>query len=425
MPQVKLTVRNASTLPAPTEGFIEYFDLGLPGFGIRVSSKGRRTWIVRYRIRGRKAKGSMSLGTVSGDGKKDFADARGKAKDALRAAEKGIDPAEPARKERHAETFMELAERYIEEYAKGPHYREDGKGKPRKRSWKTDQRIINSDLNPIIGNMKALTITRADIRQVLRTVLDRDAPTMANRVHEVVRMIFAWALAEEIGGIEHNPCDGLPRPSEEHSRDRVLNTEEIKILWRALRDPPAGMPLRCALALSLQLVTAQRKGEVIAAEWLEMDRNDERMWTIPAEKSKNARSHRVPLSDMALELLAEVKKLSGRSRWLFPSPDGDKPMTARAVNHAVLRVKDKLGIGDDIRPHDLRRSAASHMTSIGISRFIVARVLNHAEHGVTAVYDRHSYDREKRQALDAWARRLDEITSAKQQHPNVEELRRA
>jgi integrase len=421
VPQIKFTARNASTLPAPAEGFIEYFDIGLPGFGLRVSSKGRRTWIVRYRVKGRKAKGSMSLEF----GIDELADARGAAKDALRAAERGIDPAAPARKERHAETFRELASRYIEEYAKGPHYKEDGTGTPRKRSWKTDERIIKRDLNPLIGNMKALAVTRADIRQVLRTVLERDAPIMANRVHEAARMIFAWAITEEIGGIEHNPVDGVPRPAEEHSRERVLSADEIRTLWKALSDPPAGMTRRCALVLKLQLVTAQRKGEIISAEWREMDCDGERIWTIPADKAKNERSHRVPLSDTALDLLAEVRKLSGRSRWLFPSPRADKPIIARAVNYAVSRVKDKLGIGDDVTPHDLRRSAASHMTSIGISRFIVARVLNHAEHGVTAVYDRHSYDREKRQALDAWARRLDEIISGKQQPSNVEELRRA
>jgi integrase len=371
-------------------------------------------------VRGRKAKGSISLKF----GIDELADARGAAKDALRAAEKGIDPAEPARKERHAETFHELATRFIEEYAKGPHYK-DGKGAPRKRSWQTDQRIINRDLNPIIGNMKALMVTRADIRQVLRTVLERDAPIMANRVYEVVRMIFTWAIREEIGGIEHNPCEGLPRPSQEHSRDRVLSAEEIKTLWGALSNPPAGMTHRCALALKLQLVTAQRKGEIINAEWAEIDGDDERIWTIPADKAKNGQSHRVPLSDMALDLLREIKKLSGRSRWLFSSPRGDKPMIARAVNYALSRTKHKLGVGNDVTPHDLRRSAASHMTSIGISRFIVARVLNHAEQGVTAVYDRHSYDREKRQALEAWARRLEEIITRVQQPSNVQELRRA
>lgn len=411
MPQIKLTAKNVPTLPAPAEGFVEYFDMGLPGFGLRVSSKGRRTWLVRYRIRGRKGKGSMSLGTL---GTVDLANARGLAKDALRAAEKGVDPAEPKRQERHAETFRELAARYIAEYAK-----------KRKRSWKADERIIERDLVPALGNMRASTIRRADIRHVLHTIVDRNAPIMANRTLEVLRMIFAWALNEEIGGIETNPCAGVPRPVHERSRDRVLSAEEIRSFWTALERPPAGMPLRCALALKLALVTAQRKGEVVGAEWSEMDREGERVWTIPGAKAKNGRSHRVPLSDTALDILSEIKKLSDRSRWLFPSPAGDKPMTARAVNHAVLRVLDKLGVGDDVTPHDLRRSAASHMTSTGISRFIVARVLNHTERGVTAVYDRHSYDREKRQALDAWAARLKEIVSGITVPSNVTELRRA
>lgn len=407
MPQVKITARNAPTLPAPAEGNIEYFDMILPGFGLRVSSKGRRTWFARYRIKGRKAKGSMSLGTLTD---LDLADARDKAKDAFRTAHKGHDPAEPIRKERHAETFKELGERYIKEYAK-----------KRKRSWRSDERIILRELNPAIGNMKASAVRRADIRQILRTITERDAPIMANRTRETARMVFAWALSEEIGGIELNPCAGIKPPAEEKSRDRVLSADEIATLWKALTKPPAGMPYRCALALKLQLVTIQRKGEVVGAEWHEIDER-EKMWTIPAEKAKNGLAHRVPLSDAALEILGQIKKFSRGSRWLFPSPAGDRPMAARAINHAVLRVIDKLGI-ENVRPHDMRRTGASHMTSIGISRFMVGRVLNHSERGVTAVYDRHSYDREKRQALDAWAARLEEIVTGKAKASNVVELR--
>ena len=409
MPQVKLTARNAPNLPAPAEGSIEYFDLGLPGFGLRVSSQGRRTWFARYRIKGRKAKGSMSLGTLD---VVHLADARGAAKDALRTAEKGDDPAEPRRKERHSESFKELAERYITEYAK-----------KRKRSWQTDERIIKRELNPAIGNMKASTVRRPDIRQITRGIVDRDAPIMANRTQEVARMVFAWAISEEIGGVEINPCAGLKRPAEEHSRDRVLSEKEIAKFWTALTKPPGGMPYRCALAIKLQLVTIQRKGEIVGGEWPEFDLS-EKMWTIPAEKAKNGLAHRVPLSDLALELLRELKKFSGKSRWLFPSPAGDRPMAARAINHALIRVADKIGV-DNVRPHDMRRTGASHSTSIGIPRFIVARLLNHAERDVTAVYDRHSYDREKRQALEAWARRLDEIVSGKSQPSNVVELARA
>jgi integrase len=409
MPQVKITSRNAPTLPAPAAGNIEYFDLILPGFGLRVSSKGRRTWFARYRIKGRKVKGSLSLGTVT---EVDLADARDRAKDVFRAAHKGHDPAAPVRKERHGETFKELGERYIEEYAK-----------KRKRSWEADERIIKRELNPTLGNMKAATIKRADIRPILRGIVDRGAPIMANRTREVARMVFSWAIEEEIGGVEHNPCDGVKRPADENSRDRVLSADEITTLWEALTKPPGGMPYRCALALKLQLVTIQRKGEIIGAEWREIDLR-EKVWTIPAEKVKNGLAHRVPLSDTAVEILAQIKKFSGSSRWLFPSPAGDRPMAARAINHAVIRTLGKIGL-ENVRPHDLRRTGASHMTSIGIPRFNVGKVLNHVEKGATKVYDRHSYDREKRQALDAWALRLDEIVSGKAQAPNVVELVRA
>jgi integrase len=81
-----------------------------------------------------------------------------------------------------------------------------------------------------------------------------------------------------------------------------------------------------------------------------------------------------------------------------------------------------LGTGD-ATPHDLRRTAASHMTSIGVSRLVVSKILNHAEPGITAVYDRHSYDREKRAALDAWGIRLEEIIGGRSGRPTVVRMR--
>ncbi|HXP77462.1 MAG TPA: tyrosine-type recombinase/integrase [Stellaceae bacterium] len=412
MPQVKFSSRGISALPAPGSGRVEYFDIGLPGFGLRVSAEGRRTWLVRYRVKGRKVKGSMTLGTFDAD-RFGLAEARDKAKDALRAAEKGIDPAEPVRKARRADTVKELAERFLEEYAK-----------KRKRSWHTDERIIERDIVPEIGNLKASIVTRANIRQVLRTVMEREAPIMANRVLGLLRKIFNWAIAEEIGGVEHNPCALIGKPAQENRRDRVLSVEEIATLWKALDDPAVRLPKRIRIALKLQLVTAQRKGEVISAEWAEMDRQNERVWTIPAEKAKNKLAHRVPLSTVALELLGELKPLSGKSRWLFPSPKEDRPIVGRAVNHALTKALDHLGVSN-ITPHDLRRTAASHMTGMGISRLVVQKILNHVETSVTSVYDRHSYDPEKRQALDAWARRLGEITAGKVPASNVVELARA
>lgn len=131
------------------------------------------------------------------------------------------------------------------------------------------------------------------------------------------------------------------------------------------------------------------------------------LWTIPAERSKNGLPHRVPLSPLALELLGEAEKLA-KSPWVFPGANPITHLSGNAVDHALQSSRKVLELSD-LTPHDLRRTAASHMTGMGISRLVVAKILNHAESGITAVYDRHSYDTEKRQALDAWGQRLQEI----------------
>ena len=108
---------------------------------------------------------------------------------------------------------------------------------------------------------------------------------------------------------------------------------------------------------------------------------------------------------LGLDLLAVIGNQAGESPFLFPSPRQGQPIHINALAHALRRNRDILGI-EPFTPHDLRRTAASHMTSMGISRLVVSKILNHVERGVTAVYDRHSYDDEKRMALDAWGRRL-------------------
>ena len=136
------------------------------------------------------------------------------------------------------------------------------------------------------------------------------------------------------------------------------------------------------------------------------------MWTIPAERSKNGLPHRVPLSPLAFELLGEAKQLA-ESPWVFPGLKLTAHLGGNSVNHALQHSREVLKLSD-LTPHDLRRTAASQMTAMGISRLTVSKILNHAENGITAVYDRHSYDDEKRQALEAWGRRLQEIIHGSQ-----------
>ena len=177
------------------------------------------------------------------------------------------------------------------------------------------------------------------------------------------------------------------------------------------------------LVLKLQLVTAQRKGEILGAEWSEIHL-ETLWWTIPESKAKNGITQRVPLSEFAVELLMYIKRLSSNSQWLFPSENGKSHMRGQSIDRAVRRsdsVFEKAKI-KHFSPHDLRRTAATHMTEMGISRLVVSKILNHADSHITAIYDRHSYDSEKRNALEAWGKKLKQLINLHQNTDNVVDI---
>ena len=139
-------------------------------------------------------------------------------------------------------------------------------------------------------------------------------------------------------------------------------------------------------------------------------------WTIPPEFSKNDLSHRVPLSPPVMDILRQIEGYGDEKGWVFPSPTGKGPL--RAVWRAMGNIRKKTGA--EFVPHDLRRTAATRMTGdLGIARLTVSKVLGHVETGVIGVYDRATYDREKRQALDAWGARLADILSGELAAENV------
>ena len=224
---------------------------------------------------------------------------------------------------------------------------------------------------------------------------------MANRVFEVTRRLYTWAIGKDL--VETSPCVGLSKPSPDTQRDRVLTEDEVRAVWTGCDAEPGII----ADAFRLMLVTAQRRGEVLSMRWQDVDGS---WWTIPAELAKNGLAHRVPLSRQAL----------ANGPWVFPSPTTDRPIENPQKAAERLRERSKVA---DLRLHDLRRTAASLMTGMGISRLTVKKILNHAERDVTAVYDRHSYDPEKRSALEAWGRRLEAIVSGEAQAAQVVRLR--
>ncbi len=396
MSNIKFTVRSIEAIKPPKSGQVDYWDSTLPGFGLRVTYRARKTWTVMYRHGRRKRR--MTIGTFPS---LSLADARDKAKDVLRAAAKGRDPAGERRDELAADTFGEMAEEYIRKHAM-----------IRKRSWRKDRQILDHDLLPRFGHRKAADITRREVNDLLDGIKERGAPIQANRTLEIIRKIYNWGIGREI--VAANPCQGIEKPSVEHQRERVLSDDEIRAVWGAF---DLETPLMAGM-FKLRLITAQRGGEISYMRKADVDWGSG-WWIIPGEFTKNGLAHRVWLSEPATLILEGLLPLSDSTRWAFPSPRGDKPITV--IWKAMERIRINSGV--DFVAHDLRRTAASRMTGdLGISRLTVSKILNHVETGVTSIYDRHSYDGEKKQALQAWGRRLGDIIERTAAPANVLKL---
>ena len=370
---------------------------GMGTLGLRVSPNRHKAWQYLYTVDGRDRRLTLDSYPAM-----TVADAHAALGTAMQERALGRDPGavvvEARAAERTAPTFAELAERFMAEHAR-----------PNKapKSIANDQRTLAHDVLPQFGTHKAEAIDRRDVRALLKCIADRGAPIQANRTLALIRKIYNWGIGED--HVTANPCIGVKAPGKEMQRDRVLSEAELQA-FSAVLPTATGMAAESKLALQFQVLTGQRCGEVLGVRWDEIDLAA-RWWTIPAAKAKNGKSHRVPLSAQALAILAQARALNPDRQTVFPSPNGDKPMVETAVGRALFRNLSQFAV-PAFTPHDLRRTAASQMTGLGTPRLVVSKILNHAEQGVTAVYDRHSYDKEKRDALDGWGRKVAELVAA-------------
>lgn len=433
----KLTARFVETATA-SAGRLEIRDTKARGLELRVSKAGSKIWALRYRRQSDRAKRTVTLGAFP-----DFTleQARDWAEDLKREIARGEDPAAGKRARKEAPTFKELADDWIERH---------GKVNKSERARRDDRSMLDRHINPEIGSMKAVDIRKRDIIKLLDTVQakgdartkDTDTPRLMthrpNRVFEVVRTIFRWAISRDV--LQIDPTAGVSPPiKREKARERELTADEIRTLWAALeatpverRKLPKGaqtgerivgkaelhMTRATALAIQLSLVTAQRIGEVAGIAKSELDLNDiAPIWIIPRERTKNGEPNRVPLSPLAVKLLRTASALSeGNKTWLFPSAiDPQKPIDPHAPTKAVERSRDALGI-ENFRIHDLRRTAATGMAKLGVNPHTISLVLNHisVRRGTITgkVYDQYSYDPEKRDALNKWGARLEQVVTA-------------
>jgi integrase len=358
------------------------------GLQLRVAVDGSKSYSVRYRI-GRRMR-RLTLGDAD---VLSLAEARARAKDALKQASNGTDPAEAKQEKRTADTVADFADIFIEQHAK-----------PKLKRWKGVKSRLDNDVLPLWRHKLMKEITRREVRDLIEGIAARPAPISANRVRALLSKFFKFAIERDV--VESNPVVGTPRPGKEQRRDRVLSPDEIRQFWKACD----ALPLPMQAAWKLRLLTAQRATEVHDMQWSEVDL-EAGWWTIPADRSKNKMAHRVWLSAPALALL---KALREEADALVAAREarGDtrsKPpvfVLAEARGHKQQATAAATFGLSDFTGHDLRRTAASLMTGSGTSRLVVSKILNHVEQGVTAVYDRHSYDPEKQVALDSWARTL-------------------
>ena len=370
------------------------------GLFLLIQSSGAKGWAFRYRfpVGGKVKTHKITIGSYPA---LSLADAREEAGKLRRAVERGENPKHiQAReraetRERARNTFGLIAVVFTVRYAKR-----------HTRSWKQTKGILRKHVVPAWKDRPVDSITRRDVVELLDGIVRSGKPVLANRVLAHVRKLFAWAI--ERGIVETSPAVMIKAPGgKETPRDRDLSDPEIKAMWPALES--AGYPF--GPMLEILLLTGQRRTEVATMRWADID-IDTAVWNLPAASTKTLRSHSIPLSNLAVEILADLPRFAGPH--VFSTTGGKRPVSGyskaklrieRELNKAL--VKDGAAPLADWQIHDLRRTAASGMAKLGVPVDHIGRVLNHAPRGVTStVHDKHSYMPEKRRALDLWCAHL-------------------
>ncbi|MGD9671447.1 MAG: tyrosine-type recombinase/integrase [Hyphomicrobiaceae bacterium] len=373
---------------------LEYRDGHTRGLVLRVTPNGAKTWAVVYRRRSDSRKRRYTIGAYPAFS---LTEARDRAQELLAAIARGEDPAGQIQARQAAPSVQRLAETWVHRH-----------GQPNKspRALYDDKLMLKREILPAIGDMKADEVAKRDIIQIIDNVAERGARVRSNRVLALVRAIYRWGIAEDL--ITFDPTQGVRPRTPERSRDRVLTNQEVSILWHALDHAPMGQSV--ATILKLALITGQRVGEIAGMTKAELDLSEANpTWTQAAVRRKNREVSRTPLSPLAVNLINEAIAPSGDSPYVFPSAKRDAPVTAHAATRAISRTRPTLGL-DHFRVHDLRRTVATGMASLGINPHTISLVLDHisATKGTVtgAVYVKYSFDREKREALERWAEHL-------------------
>jgi integrase len=364
------------------------------GLYLQIFPSGKASWAFRYRFGGRTRK--LTIGASPEIGLKDARDlaraahlqiAGGEDPGAVKQAARMGAKALPAR-----DMVEKVAAQFLARHVKN-------------LSTTTRievERVVAKEILPTFRGRRLSEIKRPDVIEWLDAIVDRGAPISANRALGWFKGLCNFAV--ERGVLDVSPIAAIKPPAVETARDRVLSDDELKAVWLAA-DALEPVYAGC---IKLLILTGQRRSEVTEMRWAEIDL-DAKVWTLPGERAKNGVEHSIPLSDQAADIL---KALPRAGSDFVLTLNGRNPIRGTPL---IKRRIDKLA--PPMPPwvlHDIRRTAASGMARLGINLPVIEKLLNHVSGsfaGIVAVYQRHSFADEKRAAMAAWARHVEQLVS--------------
>jgi integrase len=395
--RLKLDPKTIPALALP-KGKAEDFawDTELEGFGLRVRRRASgdllRTFVAQYRA------GGHSRRTKIGDADKITAmQARAAARKILAQVELGHDPQaeKEVRRRQTTHTVRSVVEIYLD--AKQPELRPV--------SHRINKLYLTGPYFKALHPMAIAAVTRADVATAIRAIVRNHSGPTAAAARRALSAFFAWTIADGLLGNGANPVDGSHRPDDPTPRDRVLAPSELAAIWGVCKDDELGWIIR------LLILLGSRRQEVGGMRWSELDL-DVGTWTLPAERSKNHRTHTIALPAAALAIVNTV-----------PRRDRDPLFGDRAsdgyTNWSNAKAELDRRLGDTVKPwriHDIRRTVATRMADIGIEPHVIEAALNHYSghrRGVAGIYNRSSYEGAVAAALERWADHVDGLVSGK------------
>ncbi|EAB9444815.1 DUF4102 domain-containing protein [Salmonella enterica subsp. diarizonae] len=365
------------------------------GLSLLIEPNGSKGWRLRYRFSG-KAK-LMSLGTYPNVALADARTARDEAKKLIAG---GIDPAEVRKakkreiESRFGNTFEGIAREWYEKRFDrwSPSYAEEM------------IETFEKDVFPYIGSRPVAEIKPMELLAVLSVLNDRGATEKLRKVRQRCGEVFRYAVIT--GRAEYNPAPDLVSAFAPHKKEHYafLKTDELPEFFRILNTYTGSMIVK--LAMRLLILTGVRPGELRQAEWCEID-FDNRVWEVPKERMKMRRPHCVPLSEQALNILEQLKPVTGHYQYIFPGRiHHNKPMSEMAMNVLIRRI----GYAGRVTGHGFRHTMSTILHEQGYNTEWIETQLAHVDkNSIRGTYNHAQYLDGRREMLQWYAGYMDAL----------------